>query len=206
LFRVRIGPNYKRTGAKAPSAKALFEIAGVDVFRCSSKIDNIASMVELPDISHIEAMGGTRNPHVPPIFVVNMQIPTDPPSIFGNPPDGEGVHVVMYFRITPETCAMLHDLGSAPPAVQLFSEYCRLGPTSDTVRGRFKAIAYVDNMADFDFPSFIVSYNAKPALITKTGTLVRGENYLEMDINVHKFNALSRKGLAILLVRLNGVQ
>lgn len=226
LFRVRVGPNYRKTGAKAPSAKALFEIAGVDVFRCPAKFDNVASMVELPDISHIEAMGGTNNPHIPPIFVVNMQIPTDPPSLFGNPADGEGVHVVMYFRITPETCEMLQSLGNAPPAVQLFSEYCRfvqhalkgqpplaaddslsqksdyrLAPTSDSVRGRFKAIAYVDNMDSFDFPSFITSYNAKPALITKTGNIIRGPNYMEMDINVHKFNSLSRKGLSILLVR-----
>src|SRR3546814_16500284 len=94
----------------------------------------------------------------------------------------------MYFRITLETCAMLQDLGNATPAVQLFSEYCRLAPTSDTVRGRFKAIAYVDNMSEFGFPSFITSYNSKPALITKTGVLFRGENYMEMDINVHKFN------------------
>lgn len=31
------------------------------------------------------------------------------------------------------------------------------------------------------------SYNGKPVLIKKTGTMYRGANFIEMDVNVHKF-------------------
>ena len=56
-----------------------------------------------------------------------------------------------------------------------------------------------ENMEQFGLPSFITSYNAKPVLINKTGTLVRGDRYIEMDINLHRFSSVAKKGLQILI-------
>lgn len=50
-------------------------------------------------------------------------------------------------------------------------------------------------------PSVIVSYNAKPVLIRRTGSITRGPNYLEVDIHVHKFANLAKKSIHALSSR-----
>lgn len=42
-------------------------------------------------------------------------------------------------------------------------------------------------------------YNAKPVLIRSTGTLIKGNGYVEMDVNVHRFNSLPKKALQIMV-------
>lgn len=44
-------------------------------------------------------------------------------------------------------------------------------------------------------PAMIVSYNAKPVLIRKTGTFYRGLNYVEFDVHVHKFANLAKQSI-----------
>ena len=46
-------------------------------------------------------------------------------------------------------------------------------------------------------PSAIASYNAKPILIRRTGTIFRGvdNKYMEMDIHVHKFANLAKQSI-----------
>ena len=54
-------------------------------------------------------------------------------------------------------------------------------------------------------PNVIMSYNAKPVLIRRTGSIFRGENkdskYLEIDIHVHKFANLAKKSIHALSSR-----
>ena len=76
----------------------------------------------------------------------------------------------------------------------------------------------------YRYPGFITQYNGKPVLIRTTGTVTRwtllylqfivyvqwnnpnclyardfrGDNYIEMDINVHNFGTLARKGMEIM--------
>lgn len=77
-------------------------------------------------------------------------------------------------------------------------------------KGRFKVILHALNMDEFGLPSFITSYNAKPVLIRNTGTLIKGTNslnvtdgvsiqYAELDINIHRFASVPKKGLSIIL-------
>lgn len=47
----------------------------------------------------------------------------------------------------------------------------------------------------------IESYNGKPILIRKTGTIFRGENYLEKDIHVHKFANMAKQSIFVLSSR-----
>lgn len=44
----------------------------------------------------------------------------------------------------------------------------------------------------------IESYNGKPVLIRKTGTIFRGANYLEKDIHVHKFANMAKQSIYLL--------
>jgi hypothetical protein len=54
-------------------------------------------------------------------------------------------------------------------------------------------------MDEMGIPSAISSYNAKPILIRRTGTIFRGTNdgirYMEMNIHVHKFATLAKQSI-----------
>jgi len=170
-----------------------------------SRIDNIGSKVELPaEWTNVEGM---TDPKMPSLFIVNFQMPSEfPTSFFSEITDGVGHSVVLYFRVTPDTVTALNNLKSAPPAVRLFHEYCTKGPEADhdpnsPYRSRFKITVRCDNIEEFGLPSFITSYNAKPVLIRNTGNLLRGEGYVEMDINVHRFASVPKKALATLISR-----
>ena len=42
----------------------------------------------------------TNHPSVPPVLVVQIQIPTDSPPLLGTVEDGPGWAIVMYFKIS----------------------------------------------------------------------------------------------------------
>ena len=48
-------------------------------------------------------------------------------------------------------------------------------------------------------PKFIQGYNGKPALVTKSGTFTRRDNYIEFTINVNMWAFLAKKGLFALI-------
>lgn len=192
LFQVRIGPEYNRYKKKAPSAPPLYEAVAVDIFCARQRVDHAAERFQLPDTSHIQ----TNNPHVPPIFVVQLQIPSDPPkSIFSSSDNGPGWALVMYYRITEDTCQQLKDLSTASPAVKLWAEWCEKAPHDPAMRARFKVINMCSNMEQLGFSSVIVSYNGKPVLIRRTGSLFKGTNYMEFDVHVHKFDTFAKQGI-----------
>jgi len=56
----------------------------------------VSKGMTLPDVSHID----THHPHVPALFVVQVQIPSEQPTLFAAVEDGPGWAIVMYFRIT----------------------------------------------------------------------------------------------------------
>jgi hypothetical protein len=65
---------------------------GADVFLSQKKIDHIARFVELP---HVNSAG-----EIPSILIVNIQIPLYPTSIFQSEIDGEGMNLVLYFKLS----------------------------------------------------------------------------------------------------------
>lgn len=156
------------------------------------RVDHAAQRFVLPETLGRE----THCAHVPPLFIVQLQIPSEPPrSLFTSSDNGPGWALVMYFRVTEETCRELADLSTASPAVRLFAEWCRLAPTDAAMRGRFKVINQCSNMEQLGFSSVLVSYNGKPVLIRRTGSLFRGENYLEFNVHVHKFDTFAKQGI-----------
>ena len=121
IFNVRKGPNYNRNKEKAPSAPALYEPIAMDVFCTRSRLDHVAPRFELPSTSGID----THNAFVPPLFVIQVQLPSQPPSsLFASEEDGPGWALVITFQITEDTCRQLKDLSTASPAVRLFAQWC----------------------------------------------------------------------------------
>jgi len=207
-FSLRIGPDYSRNKKKGPSADALMELVGVDLVRAPSRIDLIGSKLTLPPefltVSGVEGQE-TGDPLVPPLFIVNCQVPSEfPTSLFSEVTDGPGWSIVYYFRMTSSTADQISNPERASAAANLFAKYCREAPELDANprspwKGRFKAMFRTENMDEFGLPSFITAYNAKPVLINKTGTLHRGTGFIEMDINLHRFATVAKKGLQVLI-------
>lgn len=200
LFHVRIGPDYNRFKKKAPSAPSLYEPVAFDIFCTKKRADHVAQRFQLPDVSGID----THHPHVPPLLIIQVQIPSEPPpSIFSSLEDGPGWALVTYYRITEDTCNQLKDLATASPAVKLFAEWCEKAPTDAAWRGRFKVICLCTNFEELGFPSMITAYNGKPVLIRRTGSIFTGPGYLEMNIHVHKFANMAKQSIYMLTSRCN---
>jgi len=198
-FNVRVGPEYSRFKKKEPSGPPLYEAVAVDVFCTKLRVDAVASRMRLPDTSDRD----THSPHIPPLFIVQIQIPSEPPPLFGSVEDGPGWAIVMYFKISEDSCEKLKNLSTAPPSLRLFSRWCERAPVDPAWRGRFKVINSCLNLEELGMPQLILSYNAKPVLIRRTGSLTRGpsNSYLEMDIHVHKFAAVAKRSIHLLSSR-----
>lgn len=144
----------------------------------------------------------TFHPHVPPVFVVQVQIPSDPPSsLFSTAEDGPGWAIVMYFAITEDSVRQLKNLSTASPGIQLFAEHCEKAISTPAWSSRFKVICSCSNLEELGVPSGISAYNAKPILIRRTGSLFKGPGYMEKDIHVHKFANLAKQSIHFLSSR-----
>jgi hypothetical protein len=202
-FHVRIGPNYSWNKKKAPSARPLYDVFAVDVFSAAKRVDHAASRFAIPEKW---ASIDTGHAFVPPVFVVQIQIPADPPSFFSSADDGPGWSICMFFGITDETLAQLKDISTASPAVRLWAKWCELAVQDKSWRARFKFIPACSNLVELGVYQSIADYNAKPILIRKTGTLFRGPpskpaepashpKYMEFDMHIHKFDTVAKKAI-----------
>ena len=197
IFNLRIGPNYKREKKKAPSGPALFDLHAMDAVQDDCILKRTEEGFKIPNIPGVTDID-TGCPDVPPMLIVTVNIPTEEPVMFGGEADGPSCIIIMYFTIAKHTLEELKNLDTASQGTKLFVEYCRKAGSDEKFRGRFKALAVVEDMETLGFPSFITSYNGKPALVTKSGKFTRHENYAEMTVNVHQWAYLAKKGLFML--------
>ena len=70
----------------------------MDIFRTPQRVDHATQHFVLPpELIAID----THHPHVPPVFIIQVQIPSEPPtSLFSSSTDGPGWMLVMFFNIT----------------------------------------------------------------------------------------------------------
>ncbi|CAL0321765.1 unnamed protein product [Lupinus luteus] len=201
-FRVR-GKNYFRDKKKefAPNNAAFYPL-GADLFLSPRKVDHIARFIQIPT---------TNVPgDIPSVLIVNIQIPLYPATFFQNENDGDGMNVVLYFKLSERYAKDLPYQFRENIAKIINDEVETIkGFPLDTItpfRDRLKILGRLANAENLVLGAaekkLFNAYNEKPVLSRPQHEFYLGENYLEIDIDVHRFSYIARKGFSGFIDRL----
>jgi hypothetical protein len=213
-FQVR-SLDYMRSGKKQPSHSSIYRLLGVDMFTFDRKAYHIAQHVELPKVGlENSASGYLLGSHgIPPLLIINLQLPMYAPSIFGKN-DGPGHSLVYYFGLpddwTPEQVGNSAALGLLQRFVADGTEF-----DGQRTRDRLKLIPRIVNVEEWASVSrlsgtevrLLKNYNGKPILTRPQQKffLAQDKSYFEIDLDVHSFAYIARRAYYGYIDRLSPV-
>jgi hypothetical protein len=217
MLHVRVGPNYRKEGRKAASKPALMRMVGCDLYYSEEKIDLLGQQVVFPESTYSDRASPLSG-NLPHYFVFNLQLqkPTGAAASMFGQASRAGYSLALYFEPTDDFLKQVEGLFTPQDlpgdlatvecsnAAKLAWKWFNTFSQDQSMRERLKIKAHVMNPETSELSSWILKYNGKPAMITKSNTMTRFQgrtvqgkpvDVVECDVDLRVWNLLFRQGV-----------